>query len=430
MLRAGTRLRGRRSGRGLVTLATITTGVVVAPIVATAAVPPPGPATGHASVIAQAVLELADGAHHWSIGLTPVTTASPTPAPEGIAFVLADEGTVLVATDDVTTSRLPAGEAALVLDSAGTTFTGEGADASIFTITLLRGELGSPSDVGNAFDAGGGFHDVDLVRDVLAPGEVSTIPDPGDVPVLVLAVRGAVSVAAAGAAAPTALARGEADTFDGELTITNGGVEAAEFVAAVIGPEVAGAEPPATAPPTTATPTTTGPATTLAPSTTPTTTSLPPVDSDGDGLLDGDEALYGADPANPDTDGDAIDDGAEVYTYGTDPTLSDSDVDGLHDYAEIDVYGTDPTTFDTDGDGVGDGAEVIATGSDPLVADTDGDGLNDGDEGLFGSNPLTADDDADGLTDPQEQAAGTDPYNSDTDGDGVNDGADPDPLVP
>ena len=345
---------------------------------------------------------------------------------------MADEGTVLVATDDVVTSRLRTGEAALVLDSAGTSLAGEGAGAAAFTVTLLRGELsGSPADVGAAFDAGGGFHDVDLVRDVLAPTETSTMPGADGVPIVVLAVRGHVTVATAGDAAGTALARGEADTFDGDLTVTNTGTESAEFVAVVIGPEVAGAEPPAA--PTTAAPTTAAATTTLAPSTTTTTTTTtaaPAVDTDGDGLLDGDEALYGADPANPDTDGDAIDDGAEVYTYGTDPTLEDTDVDGLHDYAEIDVYGTDPTNFDSDGDLIGDGAEINATGSDPLVADTDGDGLDDGEEGLFGSNPLTADDDADGLTDPQEQAAGTDPYNADTDGDGTNDGADPDPLAP
>ena len=428
----------RRVQRQAIAVAAITVCGLVAADAVTAAPPPPGPANGHASVIAQAVVEIGEGRHHWGVGLTAVPTASDVPAPAGIGFVVGAEGTVLVSTDDVITSRLPAGEAALVLDSAGTTLSGDGADARAFTVTLLRGELtGSPADVGDAFDPGSGYHDVDLVRDVLAPAEASTMPDPGDIPVLILAVRGGVTVATAGDPDGTALARGEADTFDGALTLTNSGTEPAEFVAAVIGAEVRGAEPAATAPPTTTatttttavvTTTTTTATTTIAPTTTSTT--APAVDTDGDGLLDGDEATYGADPANPDTDGDAIDDGAEVYTYGTDPTLEDSDIDGLGDYAELDVYGTDPTAFDTDGDGVGDGAEVNATGTDPLVADTDGDGLNDGDEGSFGSNPLTVDDDTDGLTDLQEQAAGTDPYNPDTDGDGINDGFDADPLAP
>lgn len=411
-------------------LACTVAGLVVAPVVAGAAPPPAGPATGHAGVVAQAVIEFAGGAHHWAVSLSDLPSASVIPAPEGLSFVIGDDGIVLVATDGETRSRLAPGEAVFVLDSADTTFASEAAAARAFTLTLLRGDVGAPADVGAAFEPGGGLHDVDLVRDVLAPGEASTMPDTTDLPVLVLAIRGAVTVATASDPTGVSLARGEADTFDGQLTLTNAGAEPAELVAAVISPPVISAEPPTTAPPATAVPTTTSPPTTTLPPSMTTTTTIAPVDSDADGLLDSDEATYGTDPHDPDTDGDAIDDGAEVNTYGTDPTLSDTESDGLHDYAEIDVYGTDPTAFDTDGDGVGDGAEALGTGSDPLNADTDGDGLSDGDEGAFGSNPLTADDDGDGLTDPQEQAAGTDPYNSDTDGDGVTDDADPDPLTP
>jgi hypothetical protein len=43
-------------------------------------------------------------------------------------------------------------------------------------------------------------------------------------------------------------------------------------------------------------------------------------DRDGDGLFDDDETdVYGTDPDNPDTDGDDVDDGKEVW-IGTDPT--------------------------------------------------------------------------------------------------------------
>ena len=44
----------------------------------------------------------------------------------------------------------------------------------------------------------------------------------------------------------------------------------------------------------------------------------PPVDSDGDGLSDEEEAIYGTDPHNPDTDGDGYTDGEEVKA-GFDP---------------------------------------------------------------------------------------------------------------
>lgn len=72
-----------------------------------------------------------------------------------------------------------------------------------------------------------------------------------------------------------------------------------------------------------------------------------PVDSDGDGLTDDEEAELGTDPNNPDTDGD-----------------------GLTDWEEVNIYDTEPLLFDTDGDGVGDGDEVFSNPStDPLVAD-------------------------------------------------------------
>ena len=72
-------------------------------------------------------------------------------------------------------------------------------------------------------------------------------------------------------------------------------------------------------------------------------------DSDGDGLLDGFEALYGFDPY---VSGDA----------GSDP-----DMDGLDNLGEQ-LAGTNPLLNDTDGDGISDGDEV-ANGTDPLLED-------------------------------------------------------------
>jgi eukaryotic-like serine/threonine-protein kinase len=88
-------------------------------------------------------------------------------------------------------------------------------------------------------------------------------------------------------------------------------------------------------------------------------------DDDGDGLSNRREALEGTDPNNPDTDGDGLTDGEEVFQYGTDPLNPDSDGDGLEDGAEVHIYGTSPLNPDTDGDGISDGDEVAA-GSDPL----------------------------------------------------------------
>jgi hypothetical protein len=77
----------------------------------------------------------------------------------------------------------------------------------------------------------------------------------------------------------------------------------------------------------------------------------PAQDQDGDGLLNGWEALHGLDPFDP---SDAV---------------LDNDGDGLNNLEEQ-SQGTDPTDWDTDDDGASDGDEVSA-GTDPLdPADT------------------------------------------------------------
>ncbi len=135
-----------------------------------------------------------------------------------------------------------------------------------------------------------------------------------------------------------------------------------------------------------------------------------PVDTDGDGLTDAQEADLGTDPNNPDTDGDGLTDGDEVNVYGTDPLNPDTDGDGLTDGDEVNVHGTDPLNPDTDGDGLTDGEEINEYRTNPLEADTDGDGLNDYDEvHVHNTDPNNPDTDGDGFTDGQEIEMGTDP---------------------
>jgi len=173
-----------------------------------------------------------------------------------------------------------------------------------------------------------------------------------------------------------------------------------------------------------------------------------PLDSDGDGLTNGEEAALGTDPGNPDSDYDGLGDGEEVNTIGTDPLDDDTDDDGILDGNEVgatsvaavasarvgaqgaamSTFATNPLSADSDGDGIQDGTEVGLTApqgsgtslavfvpdsdpnstTDPVNSDSDGDGLSDGAEDPNGN----------GSRDPGE----TDATNPDSDGDGVSDG--------
>lgn len=85
-------------------------------------------------------------------------------------------------------------------------------------------------------------------------------------------------------------------------------------------------------------------------------------DTDGDGLHDDEEIIWGSNPNVADTDGDGIPDGLEVLLYKTDPAKRDSDGDGIDDNIEIFVLGTSPNNPDSDGDGINDLLDASPTG--------------------------------------------------------------------
>lgn len=133
------------------------------------------------------------------------------------------------------------------------------------------------------------------------------------------------------------------------------------------------------------------------------------VDSDGDGLSDEEEALYGTDPTRRDTDQDGLSDFCEIKMSSPghvldplDPSDSicdegmagvDSDNDGMTDCEEY-VKGTNRLNPDTDSDGIPDGIEFLA-GTNPLApeetADTDFDGVLDWMEVQRHTNVMTND---------------------------------------
>lgn len=124
----------------------------------------------------------------------------------------------------------------------------------------------------------------------------------------------------------------------------------------------------------------------------------PDIDTDGDTLPDYLEKEYGCDVNNPDTDGDGLSDGYEIYILGTNPLLSDSDENGITDDLEdfdedqlnnLEEYyaDTDPFLDDSDFDELGDYEELKIYGTNPNNPDTDGDFVADSDEILIGLDP-------------------------------------------
>jgi len=192
------------------------------------------------------------------------------------------------------------------------------------------------------------------------------------------------------------------------------------------------------------------------------------VDTDGDGLTDGQEtsgflqtntrlvydnscvatsiasqSFFGLDPNDADTDNDDIGDGTEVLgtlmwngsPIYTDPEDPDTDGDGILDGHELNTslnsgYITNPSSLNTDCDGISDKDEIVGfdlpnleinqrstprTGikTNPTLVDSDNDGFDDGDElnGVVGTGTIYC-----------TSACYLDPSTVDTDGDGLGDG--------
>jgi hypothetical protein len=219
------------------------------------------PLGGTAQIVAQGVAPLPEGNVVWrTVRSRALPLASAPFEEQPLGFVLATDGPLLLTDADGRQVRLGTGEAAL---TAGGTVQQRaslsGQEVSYLSIELVPEGTPPPANAivlqpGAPFESPGGAHDLDLLADLLGPGESLTIPDSGGKNVILVA-EGAATVGKPDGGSAVLLA-GEAASFSGDLVVTpapsgGAGGDRAGFVVAIIGPEV-----PAPALPTTASTTT------------------------------------------------------------------------------------------------------------------------------------------------------------------------------
>jgi hypothetical protein len=407
----------------------------------------PSPASGTAQVVAQGVVAIPDGDIRWEIAeRTAPPPANATASRSDLGFLIVDSGVLLaenLATNEQ--QRLPTGEALLTQGGVEQLRAALGSDPAAYrSLSLVDADAPAPTDgsaqfTSEPFPGPGARHDLDLLRDALAPGGTMTIPA-GALPTLVLVLDGVAEVASE-TGDVFSLGGGEAVSLSGSIVVTateNG----ATVIAAYTGPAVPQLEAGATPVPggrviqSPGTPT--PQAAEALPAATATQTAEDRADDDNDGLTNAAEDEAGTDPNLADTDEDGLTDGEESAEIGTSPLSADTDSDGVLDGDEV-AQGTDPldglgaapageapavdeapaaeptpvgavaAPGDSDGDGLEDAIEV-ELGTDAADLDTDDDGLTDGDEYyVYQTGTRNPDSDGDGVVDGDEVANGTDP---------------------
>jgi len=367
--------------------------------------------------IAQGLVEV-EGTVVWRVRQVASAAEAEPAAGVGLSLTLQREGASVV--EDEASGRgalLQTGEAVFLEAGAAETRRAFGADpATVWVVELVA----SNARAGEGLSAGTVLYTSDLIDDypsgeveaelrrgVLGGGERGELPSQSGA-ALVIVTEGSLEVAAGGGT-PASLNVGGSALVPAGTTITNAAAEPSGFVVAAIGESVE--PPPAAAVDPSGTPTAAAqesdvaddpetpaagdegtdaaadadaaqpPAAAVAPSAT---------DTDGDGLGDEDEAVYGSDPLNSDYDADGLLDGVEVNQYGSDPVNNDTDGDTLVDGDEVNQFLSDPASSDGDGDGIGDASEIYESGTSPSNFDTDGDGAADGDEVAVGTDPNDA----------------------------------------
>lgn len=268
----------------------LTTGAIAAPVEGLVDTP-----NSTADVVAHAVVDLVAGSYRWTSTPIAADVSSTQLAPASPTFLLAEgAGTVLVTSQSGTSWLLADGEAVFRPAGSVDSIVRVGVEPAGLLVWGLEAAEGDDS-----FVVDGGRHDVELLRDVVGPGDVLVLPA-GSLPTLAMSATEGALARDSGTGAETGLAAGQAVLFDTprEITVADGEVA---VVALVIGPSLAAAAsetavpvtepteqdgtpgvPSTTAASPPSSPTTVAPTTTVAPVTTRgplrpgETTTLPP----------------------------------------------------------------------------------------------------------------------------------------------------------
>jgi hypothetical protein len=259
-------------GAALVAAAIIAGGTATA--LQREATDPPSPATGHSEVVATWLVSFEDGPYEWNVAEHQVDNVGIDLTHTAPTFLIGDGEYSTVVTGPEVRGRLADGEALFRRPTLTTHAAALGSEpATLMEWTITTDDPGPGSD---PFEPGPGAHDIDIIRDWLAPSETFTMR--AGVPAFVMVTSGWVTTADG-----TRVDAGGWATLQGDIALTNGGQEPAVLLAAWISPVVELPAAPTTTtsttiaptpndPPITAAPTTAAPVTTAAPAATTTST--------------------------------------------------------------------------------------------------------------------------------------------------------------
>lgn len=232
----------------------------VAPLAAIGAAAQVTPAQNHAQVVAQGLVRFPDEDVLWQVSVLNSGFIDDSGAATPSERVITSAGFYLAAADPLVTVN-EAGQPLQVLAPGEAVFTnGEpplvpvSASAQpvpYFELNLVVASAAEPESdsllfSGDQFPVPPSVRDVDLVRDVLLPGE-STVINSGEIPTLFFVTQGDLQLTTPDGTG-AALSSQQALTYVGELLIENTGDAPAVFLSPVIGVEIASAASAGTGP--------------------------------------------------------------------------------------------------------------------------------------------------------------------------------------